>query len=106
MTFYKSLECLRPLGYMVTFGQSSGKIESFDPAVLASRGSLFLIRPMLFDYIATREELERRAGEMLGLIASGKLKLRIDKTFPLEEAGEAHRYLEGRKSRGKILLIP
>jgi len=68
MTFYKSLECLRPLGY--------------------------------------REELERRAGEMLGLIASGKLKLRIDKTFPLEEAGEAHRYLEGRKSRGKILLIP
>ncbi len=105
-TFEKSLNCLAPRGYMVLFGQSSGPTPALDPNILSAKGSLFLTRPSLFHYIATREDLLRRAGEVLGWIAAGTLKLRVEKTFPLAEAAEAHRQLEGRKTTGKVLLIP
>lgn len=105
-TFEKSLNCLAPRGYMVLFGQSSGPVPVLDPNILNAKGSLFLTRPSLFHYIATREDLLRRAGEVLGWIAAGTLKLRVEKTFPLAEAAEAHRQLEGRKTTGKVLLIP
>ena len=105
-TFDKSLNCLAPLGYLVLFGQSSGKVDKFDPALLAAKGSLFLTRPSLFDYIADRASLEKRAYDVLGWVASGELKLHIGSRFPLDEAAEAHRALEGRKTTGKVLLIP
>ncbi|MSS73610.1 MAG: quinone oxidoreductase [Candidatus Latescibacteria bacterium] len=106
MTFEKSLNSLRPRGYLVLFGQSSGPVPAFDPIVLSRKGSLFVTRPTLMNYTATREELLQRAGDVLGWIASGRLKLRIDRTFPLAEAAEAHRALEGRQTTGKVLLIP
>lgn len=105
-TFEKSLNSLRPRGYLVLFGQSSGPVPAFDPIVLSRKGSLFVTRPTLMNYTATREELLQRAGDVLGWIASGRLKLRIDRTFPLAEAAEAHRALEGRQTTGKVLLIP
>lgn len=105
-TFEKGLNCLAPRGYMVFFGQSSGPVSSVDPQILNAKGSLFLTRPSLFHYIATRAELLQRAGDVLGWIEAGKLKLRIGGTFPLAEAAEAHRQLEGRKTTGKLLLIP
>ena len=105
-TFEKSLECLRPLGYLVLFGQSSGPIEPFDPVILSQKGSLFLTRPTLVDHIATREALEKRAGEVLGWVRNGDLKLRIDRTLHLSQVEEAHRLLEGRKTKGKVLLLP
>ena len=105
-TFDKGLNCLARRGLMVLYGQSSGPIGSFDPLLLSQKGSLFLTRPTLGDYIATRAELLQRAGEVLGWIKSGKLKLRIDHEFPLAQAAEAHRALEGRKTTGKVLLIP
>lgn len=105
-TFDKSLNCLKPLGYMVLYGQASGPVPPFDAAILNAKGSLFLTRPSLFHYIMDRASLEQRAGDVLGWIASGKLKLRMEFTFPLAEAAEAHRSLEGRKTTGKVLLIP
>lgn len=105
-TFEKSLECLRPRGYMVSFGQSSGPIAPFNPSLLAAKGSLFLTRPTLYDYAATREETIRRASDLFALHASGDLNLRIGATFPLAEAAEAHRQLEGRKTTGKVVLLP
>ena len=105
-TFEKSLNCLKPLGYLVLYGQSSGPVAPFDPAVLSAKGSLFLTRPSLFHYIADRVSLEKRAGDVLGWIASGQLKMRIEFTFPLANVAEAHRSLEGRKTTGKVLLIP
>ncbi len=105
-TFDKSLDCLAPRGFMILFGQSSGPIGTFDPQVLNTKGSLFLQRPSLVHHIATREELVKRAGEVLGWIQKGELKLRIGATFPLAEAAEAHRQLEARKTTGKVLLIP
>jgi NADPH2:quinone reductase len=105
-TFAKSLSCLAPRGVLALFGQSSGPVGPIDPAVLAQKGSLFLTRPSLAHYAATREELLWRAGDVLGWVAAGELKLRIDRTFPLAEAAEAHRQLEGRKTTGKVLLIP
>ena len=105
-TFDKGLNCLARRGLMVLYGQSSGPVGSFDPLLLSQKGSLFLTRPTLGDYIATRAELLERAGEVLGWIKSGKLKLRIDHEFPLTQAAEAHRALEGRKTTGKVLLIP
>ena len=105
-TFLKSLNCLSPRGMLALFGQSSGPVAAFDPALLAQKGSLFLTRPSLAAYAATREELLWRAGGLFDWISSGKLKLRIEKTFPLAEAAEAHRQLEGRKTTGKVLLIP
>jgi NADPH2:quinone reductase len=105
-TFLKGLDIIRPRGMMVLFGQSSGAVAPFDPGVLNPKGSLFLTRPSLAHYAATRDELEWRAGDVLGWIAQGKLKLRIDRTYPLAQAAEAHRDLEGRKTTGKLILIP
>lgn len=105
-TFEQGLTCLAPRGMMVLFGQSSGKVPPFDPGVLAAHGSLFLTRPSLTHYIASREELTQRAGQVLGWIAEGKLKLRIGLELRLREAAEAHRAIEGRRTTGKVLLIP
>jgi NADPH2:quinone reductase len=105
-TFDKSLNCLKPRGYLVLFGQSSGPVPPLDPQVLNAKGSLFLTRPYLGHYIADREELLERSGDLFQWMASGELQVRIDQAFPLAEAAEAHRYLEGRKTKGKLLLIP
>jgi NADPH2:quinone reductase len=105
-TFDKSLNCLRPRGYMILFGAASGPVPPLDLQVLNVRGSLFLQRPSLNHHIAAREELLQRAGEILGWIKEGKIKLRIEHQFPLAQAAEAHKALEGRKTTGKILLIP
>jgi NADPH2:quinone reductase len=105
-TFDKSLDCLRPRGYLVLFGQSSGPVPPFDPGKLAAKGSLFLTRPSLAHYTADRDELLERAGELFNWTASGKLKLRIERTFPLADAAEAHRQLEGRNTTGKVILLP
>ena len=103
-TFDASLNSLRPRGMMVLFGQSSGPVPPFDPNILNAKGSLFLTRPSLGHYLLTRDELEWRAGDVLGAVASGSLKLRIDRTYPLAEAALAHRDLEARRTTGKILL--
>jgi NADPH2:quinone reductase len=105
-TFLKGLNCLRPRGMMVLFGQSSGPVAPIDPTILNGKGSLFLTRPSLAHHCATREELLWRAGDVLGWIASGKLQLRVDRTYPLAEAAQAHRDLESRATAGKLLLIP
>ena len=105
-TFEKGLNVLRPRGVMVLYGQSSGKIDPFDVGALATKGSLFLTRPSLVHHILTREELTRRAGDVLDWVSQGKLKVRIGATFPLGEAKAAHDALEGRKTTGKVLLSP
>jgi NADPH:quinone reductase len=105
-TFDKGLNVLRPRGMMVLFGGSSGAAAPIDPLVLTQKGSLFLTRPSLNHYISTAEELQQRAGAVLGMIAAGKLKLRIEHVYPLAGAQQAHRDLEGRKTTGKILLLP
>ena len=103
-TFDKSLNSLRPRGTLALFGQSSGSVPPFDPTVLNGKGSLFLTRPSLGHYLLTREELLWRAGELLGAIDAGKLRLRIDRTYPLADAASAHRDLESRKTAGKLVL--
>lgn len=105
-TFEKGLNILRPRGYMVLYGGSSGAVPPFDLINLSTKGSLFVTRPTLFHYTATREELLMRASAVFDMIGSGKLKLRIEHTYPLEQAQRAHRELEGRKTTGKLLLIP
>lgn len=105
-TFEKSLESLAQRGMLVLFGQSSGAIPPFDPLRLNERGSLFLTRPTLNHYTADRASLLERASAVLGAAQSGKLKVRIDKEFPLAEASEAHTILESRGTTGKVLLIP
>jgi NADPH2:quinone reductase len=105
-TFDKDLEVLRPRGYLVLFGGSSGAVPPFDLIKLSQKGSLFITRPTLAHYTATREELEWRANDVLQSIARGELKLRIHKVYPLAEAAQAHRDLEGRKTTGKLLLKP
>jgi NADPH2:quinone reductase len=105
-TFDKSLSCLAMRGMVALYGQSSGPIGTFDPQVLNAKGSLFLTRPSLFHYTSTREEMLQRAGDLAGWIRDGKLKLRVEFEFPLKEAAEAHRALEGRKTTGKVLLVP
>jgi NADPH2:quinone reductase len=105
-TFDKDLNVLRPRGYLVLFGGSSGAVPPFDLIKLSQKGSLFITRPTLAHYTATREELEWRANDVLGAIARGELKLRIHKAYPLAEAAQAHRDLEGRKTTGKLLLKP
>lgn len=105
-TFDKDLNVLRPRGYLVLFGGSSGAVPPFDLIKLSQKGSLFITRPTLHHYTATREELEWRANDVLQSIARGDLKLRIHKVYPLEAAAEAHRDLEGRKTSGKLLLKP
>ncbi|MCZ6450557.1 MAG: quinone oxidoreductase [Deltaproteobacteria bacterium] len=105
-TFDKSLDCLSPRGYLVLFGQSSGPVPPLNVGTLAAKGSLYVTRPTLANYANNREELLERSGDLFNWLAAGELKLRIDKTFPLSEAAEAHRQLEGRKTTGKVLLIP
>jgi len=105
-TFLKGLDIIRPRGMMALFGQSSGPVQPIDPGILNPKGSLFLTRPSLAHYVQTREELLWRAGDVLGWINSGKLKLRIDKTYALGDAAQAHRDLEARRTSGKLLLIP
>jgi NADPH2:quinone reductase len=105
-TFEKGLNVLRPRGVMALYGQSSGKIDAFDPAVLAAKGSLFLTRPSLVHHILSTEELNKRAGEVMDWVQKGKLKVRIERTFPLAEAKAAHDALEGRQTTGKVLLLP
>jgi len=105
-TFDKDLNVLRPRGYLVLFGGASGAVPPFDLIKLSQKGSLFITRPTLAHYTATREELEWRANDVLQMIARGDLKLRIHKTYPLAEAEQAHRHLEGRKTTGKLLLKP
>src|SRR5262249_23310754 len=105
-TFDKDLNVLRPGGYVVLFGGSSGAVPPFDLIKLSQKGSLFITRPTLAHYTLTREELEWRAGDVLQSIAKGDLKLRIHKVYPLAEAEQAHRDLEGRKTTGKLLLKP
>ena len=105
-TFDKSLNCLRRRGTMILYGASSGAVPPLDPQVLNAKGSIYLTRPYLGHYTADRAELLERVNDVFNWIASGELKVRIDKTFPLADVAEAHRYLEGRQSKGKILLIP
>ncbi len=105
-TFEKGLNVLRPRRMMVLFGASSGAVPAFDLMVLLQKGSLYVTRPTLANYIATRDELLARSGAVFGMIAAGKLKLRIQHTYPLAQAQQAHRDLEGRKTTGKLLLIP
>jgi NADPH2:quinone reductase len=105
-TFEKSLYCLRPRGMMVLYGQSSGRVGPFDLQLLNARGSLFVTRPKLADYTATRAELVERAGQVLGGISKGELRVRIDRAVPLEQASDAHRALEGRETSGKVVLLP
>jgi len=105
-TFLKGLDLLRPRGTMALFGQSSGPVAPIDPNILNPKGSLYLTRPSLAHHCLTREELLWRAGDVLNWIGDGKLNLRIDKTYPLADAAQAHRDLEGRKTAGKLLLIP
>jgi NADPH2:quinone reductase len=105
-TFEKSLNCLRPRGCLALFGQSSGPVPTFDLGKLATMGSLFVTRPTLLHYMSDRSELLGRANELFEWIASGRLKLRIDKSFTLTEAAHAHRLLEGRKTTGKLVLFP
>jgi NADPH2:quinone reductase len=105
-TFDKSLNCLAPRGMMVLFGQSSGAVPPVDLQILAQKGSLFVTRPTLANYIASRGDLEQRASDIFGWIAAGKLRLRMEFEFPLKDATQAHTALEGRKTTGKVLLIP
>jgi NADPH2:quinone reductase len=105
-TFDQDLNVLRPRGYLVLFGASSGPVPPFDLIKLSQKGSLFITRPTLVHHIASHEELQQRAGDVLNMIASGKLKLRIEHLYPLREAQQAHKDLEGRKTTGKLLLIP
>lgn len=104
-TFMKSLRSLQPRGYLVLYGQSSGAVEPFDPQLLNKYGSLFLTRPSLHHY-SSSEELAQRAGDLFRWLAEGRLHVRIDRTYPLAEAAEAHRALEGRQTSGKVLLLP
>ena len=105
-TFEKSLNCLKPRGLLALFGFSSGSVAPFDPAVLGAKGSLFLTRPGLNQYIATREELVGRAADLFAWLAAGTLKVTVDSVLPLAEAARAHEALEARRTAGKLLLVP
>jgi NADPH2:quinone reductase len=105
-TFDQDLNVLRPRGYLVLFGASSGPVPPLELGKLATKGSLFVTRPTLVHHMATHEELQQRAGDVLNMILSGKLSLRVEHLYPLKDAQQAHRDLEGRKTTGKLLLIP
>ena len=105
-TFFRSLDCLKPRGLMVSFGNSSGAVEPFSPGELARRGSLYLTRPTLGAYTATRTELEAMAADLFGMVESGKLKIDVHQRFALADAAEAHRALEGRRTTGSTVLLP
>jgi NADPH:quinone reductase len=105
-TFAKGLNCLKPRGYMVLYGGASGQVEPLNPQVLNQKGSLFLTRPTLGHYLLTRMELLWRAGDLFDWMEAGQLKVRIDRTFPLAEVASAHAYIEERRTKGKVLLVP
>lgn len=105
-TFLKGLNCLKPRGYMVLYGQASGPVEPVNPQLLNQKGSLFLTRPVLGHYLLSNEELAWRAGDLFNWMASGELKVRIDTTFALKDAASAHAYIEGRETKGKVLILP
>ena len=105
-TFEKSIDCLSKLGYMVLYGNASGPVTEFNPATLGPKGSLFLTRPTLFDYTASRESLEWRSSDVFNWIADGKLNLRIEHLYPLVDVQQAHIDLEGRATTGKLILTP
>lgn len=105
-TFLKSLDCLVPRGMMALFGQSSGPVAPFDPGILNRKGSLFVTRPTLGNYVATREELEWRAGDVLNWIRDGSLKVRVDREVSLKDVADAHQALEARETTGKVVLVP
>ncbi len=105
-TFAKGLNCLKPRSLMALYGQASGPVEPINPLILNHKGSLFLTRPTLGHYLITREELLWRAGDLFQWIASGELKVRVDRTFLLKEAGAAHSYMEERGTKGKVLILP
>ena len=105
-TFLKGLNCLKPRGLMVLYGQASGAVEPINPQILNQKGSLFMTRPSLGHYLLTRDELLWRAGDLFNWIASGELKVRIDRTFPLKEANAAQSYMEERGTKGKVLILP
>jgi NADPH2:quinone reductase len=103
-TFMQSLDCLRPRGLMVSFGNASGPVEPISPLLLSQKGSLYLTRPTLFHYIASRAELEQSATELFEMVTSGKVKIEVKQRFPLKDAAEAHRALEARKTAGSTVL--
>jgi NADPH2:quinone reductase len=105
-TFLKGLDCLAPRGMMVLYGQSSGPVDPFDPQLLNQKGSLFLTRPTVAHYVASRSELLRRSEALLGWVRDGSLQVRIGREFPLAASPEAHAELEGRRTTGKVLLAP
>jgi NADPH2:quinone reductase len=105
-TFMSSLDCLRPRGLMVSFGNASGAVEAFNLGVLSQKGSLYVTRPTLNSYTATRDELLATAGDLLEVVGSGKVRIEINQRFPLAEAAEAHRALESRQTTGSTLLMP
>ena len=103
-TFVQSLDCLRPRGLMVSYGNASGPVDPISPLILSQKGSLFLTRPTLFHYIATRPELEQSADDLFDMVRSGKVKIEAKQSFPLKDAAEAHRALEARKTSGSTIL--
>lgn len=105
-TVMKSLDCLRPRGMLVNFGQSSGKVEPFDIGVLSGKGSLYVTRPTLMTYTASRDELVHSASRLFDMVSSGKVKVNVGQTFKLSDAADAHRALEGRQTRGSTVLLP
>ena len=105
-TFMQSLDCLRPMGMMVSFGQASGSVPPLDLGELAARGSLFLTRPSLMAYTAAREDLLNHAGDLFEVVQSGTVKIEVNQTYPLAEAAQSHRDLEARKTTGSTILIP
>lgn len=105
-TFMKSLDCLKAMGMMVSFGQASGKVEPFDITILAAKGSLFLTRPSLMDYTRKRDDLIAHADDLFEVVAEGAVKIKIGQTFNLAQAADAHRALEGRKTIGSTVLLP
>ena len=105
-TFMGSLDCLERRGTMVLFGQSSGPVEPFDPGILAAKGSLYLTRPSLFDYVATRDALDEAASELFDVVRSGAVKIEVNQTYPLAEAATAHADLQARRTTGSTVLMP
>jgi NADPH2:quinone reductase len=105
-TFLKSLDCLQPRGLLASFGQSSGSVEAFNPGILAAKGSLYLTRPSLMTYNARREDLEASAAALFEVVAAGKVRIEINNRYPLSEAAQAHRDLEGRRTTGSTVFTP
>jgi len=103
-TFLKSLDCLKVRGLMVSFGNASGPPEPIAPGILAQKGSLYLTRPTLFHYVASREQLENSAKELFEIVAKGKVKIEVQQRFALKDAAEAHRQLQARKTTGSTIL--